>query len=76
MKFPFPMNETPQAPVYHAQDAPAPRVPPVMLMIVEEPGQTDCGNPYAPEGDEELLFTKISTLRHPVVLQEPSALTK
>ena len=40
---PAPISVPPQLPVYHFQEAPVPKVPPVILNVVELPGHTLAG---------------------------------
>ena len=66
----------PHEPVYHCQVEPVPKEPPVSVNVIAVPGQTvKEGFPVTEVGAVEFEFAVTVAVKHPVVLQLPSALT-
>ena len=67
----------PQEPEYHFHTAPSVlRLPPVMLIVDEDPVQIEVGLDKAEVGTVDNGLTVIVVLIHNVVLHVPSALTQ
>ena len=71
----LPIEVPPQLPAYHAQLAPAPRLPPVTVRVAVPPGQTEVRLAEVPVGAVDAVFTVIVLFVQPVVLQIPTART-
>ena len=67
----------PQLPVYHFQLADVPRLPPLTLSVRLPPRQkVDDPEEFTEIAGTDVSFTVMVTLRHTLLLQVPSALTK
>ena len=75
MLTPDPFKIPPQEPVYQYQFAPVPKDPPFLITEVADPIHIIAGFIDNESGATELVFNDTVVLLHPVVLQEPCALT-
>ena len=73
---PVPAKFPPHEPEYHFQIAPIPKVPPVELNVVVDPGQMADGEEEAARGEVDTVFTIMVLLTQFVELHVPSALRK
>ena len=73
---PFPADVPPHETEYQFQTAPVPKVPPVLVIVEDEPLQIVDGVALIDVAAIEFVFKLTVTLLHVVVLHVPSALTK